>query len=146
MDIVKNPIIIGLFAGAITYLYMSWTIDEEHKKREKKHKNKKEKEDVNLFIPLVVAVIFWFIAYAYFEYQPDANNSTITHLPINDTFLPQTVGNNKHPLPLPIAPLASYKFTKDVVDSVSSDPKSFSLLTQGVTVPQNLPDVLIDMV
>ena len=74
MDIFKNPIVIGLTAGAITYSYLLMTVNEKNERNEKK-KNK-EKEHVNLFIPLVVTIIAWFIAYAYFEYNGDNNLNT----------------------------------------------------------------------
>jgi hypothetical protein len=132
MEIVKNPIIIGLLAGTVTYAYLTWDINEKNKKKSKKGHSKKE---VNLLIPLVVAVIGWFIAYAYFQYNGENENS--------DIIIPNITGTRK-PLPLPINRTPSYRFTKDVI-SESSDPKSFSLLTGGVTVPSKLPDVLIDM-
>ena len=32
MEIVKNPIIIGVLAGAITYGYLQWEVDKKNKK------------------------------------------------------------------------------------------------------------------
>jgi hypothetical protein len=130
MDVIKNPIIIGLLAGTITYIYLTWNDNETSKK-----KSKKSKKEVNLLIPLVVAVIGWFITYAYFQYNNESGNG--------DIIIPHISGNRR-PLPLPMSKTPSYRFVKDVV-SESSDPKSFSLLTGGVTVPTKLPDVLIDM-
>lgn len=128
MDIIKNPVIIGLFAGVLTYLYMSWTIDEKNKKA-KKNKNKKvQKEEVNLLIPLVVSVIVWFVSYGYFEF--------------NDVPAPLAPQFKQ---PIPLMPDVGFRFTKDVIPSSTSNTKEFSLLTGGVTVPSVLPDVLIDM-
>ena len=137
MDIIKNPVIIGLLAGTITYIYLKWSLDEKNKKRQKKGQ---KQEDINLMIPLVVSIIGWFIAYAYFEYTPEKNFSNQS---VN--FLDKT-RDARMPLPIPIAPRAGYKFVGDVV-SESSDPKSFSLLAGGggVTIPTKLPDVLLEL-
>jgi len=137
MDIVKNPVIIGLLAGTITYVYLTWSLDEKNKKRQKKGQ---KKEEVNLIIPLVVSIIGWFIAYAYFEYTPE---KTFSNQSVN--FLDKTHGA-RMAMPLPVAPQAGYKFVGDVV-SESSDPKSFSLLAGGggVTIPTKLPDVLLEL-
>jgi hypothetical protein len=129
MDIIKNPVIIGLVAAVVTYMYMGWSIEEKNKKN-KKHK--KPQEEVNLMIPLVVGVILWFLAYGYFEF----NGVAVTNVPVMNQQI-------KHPVPL--APDVGFRFTKDVIPTSSSDPKEFSLLTGGVTVPTVLPDVMIDM-
>jgi hypothetical protein len=135
MEFVKNPIIIGVFAGACTYAYLQWDINEKNKK--KKNKKGSKKLEVNLIIPLVVTVIAWFIAYAYFEYKPESDGNT-------DIIIPDLYTRARPPLPLPIAHQPGYKFVKDVI-SESSEPRSFSLLTGGVTVPTKFPDVLLDM-
>jgi len=130
MDVIKNPIIIGLFAGTVTYIYLTWNDNDKSKK-----KSKKSQKEVNLLIPLVIAVIGWFIAYAYFQYNNEGEDS--------DIIIPQ-IANNRRSLPLPITKTPYYRFVKDEI-SASSDPKSFSLLTTGVNVPTKLPDVLLEM-
>jgi hypothetical protein len=144
--IIKNPIIIGLLAGVITYAYLTYEADKNNKK--KKHRKEKDKEEVNLLIPLAVAVIIWFISYAYFEYTPDSGpGSNLQNIYQNDG-IGQMTGlidvNGKRPMPLPIPPASGYRFVKDAIDE-SSDPKSFSLLTTGVNVPKNIPDVWLEM-
>jgi len=136
MDVIKNPVIIGVFATVLTYLYLQWQIDEKNKKYKKKHnKPNKHEEEVNLIIPAVVGVIVWFIVHGYFEYSKPTGR---THNINNNTFMQQA--------PLPIAPpTANFRFSKEAIESVSSGTKSFSLLTGGVAVPTKLPDVLIDM-
>jgi hypothetical protein len=130
MDIIKNPIIIGLTMGTLTYGYLLYTIPE------KKKGKKKEKESVNLMIPLVMFIISWFIAYAYFEYnnesQPDKLQLSV---------LPN-IDNGLLPIPLPVSP--KYGFVKDVL-SETSDPQPYSLIATGITIPTNLPDVLLDV-
>lgn len=141
MDIFKNPIVIGLTAGAITYSYLLMTVNEKNEKNKKNKKNKnKEKEAVNLLIPLVVSVIVWFIAYAYIEYNGNDNKNTANTNP----FLPETAIRQRPPLPLPLPPSPRYNFIQDVI-SASSEPRSFSLINAGVTVPTKLPDVLLEM-
>lgn len=136
MDIIKNPVIIGLLAGTITYIYLTWNLNEKNKKRQKKGQ---KKEEINLMIPLVISIIGWFIAYAYFEYTPDKN----TQFPQINLF--DKTHNTKIEMPIPVAPQAGYKFIGDAV-SDSSDPKSFSLLAGGgVTIPTKLPDVLLEL-
>ena len=137
MDIIKNPVIIGLTMAVVTYLYLTWQKDKKDKKN-KKHKTGKKEEDVNLLIPLVVGFITWFIVYGYFEYNQESKKH-YTHS--SEQQITQNIVSN----PIPLPPDANYRFTKDVAASSSSEPKSFSLITSGVTVPKNLPDVMIDM-
>lgn len=129
MDILKNPIIIGLICGIITYGYLYYTAKNDKKK------NKLKK--INLLIPLAVTCIGWFIAHAYF------GNKKQSILPPLQT----TVGGSINPgLPLPYTVGSNnLPFVNDVISSNTSDPKSFSLLTNGITVPTKLPDVLLDM-
>ena len=136
MDILKNPIILALFAGAVTYAYLQLTLNEQNKKRLKRGKKKIE---INLMIPLVVTVIAWFISYAYFDYTP-STESVIEQDIKNYDMIDKT---NRRPAPLPIAPEKGYKFIGDL--SSDSSTKSFSLLTNGITIPTKMPDVLLEM-
>jgi flagellar basal body-associated protein FliL len=135
MDIVRNPVVIGLFVGTMTYAYLSHSAKDKNK-NDKNYK----KQKINLMIPLVMALIGWFIAYAYFENK-------------NDKIVPAAetqsamVSRNNIQLPLPISPSPQH-FIKDVVsESTTSDPKSFELLKGGssVNIPDNLPDVFLEM-
>lgn len=136
MEIYKNPIIIGLTAGLITYSYLMYNMDE--KKNKKGKDKKKSKETVNLLIPLVVTIIVWFITYSYIEYNMSSKNDT--------QIFPEMIQHNlipkKLPLPLTISP--KYGFVKDVL-SESTDVHSFSLLHTGINVPTKIPNVLIDI-
>jgi uncharacterized membrane protein YidH (DUF202 family) len=55
MDILNNPIIIGLSVGALTYAYLSWVQNEKNERYKKKNKQHRI-EEVNLLIPLVVLI------------------------------------------------------------------------------------------
>ena len=107
MDIIKNPIVIAILAGAITYAYLTWNVEE---KKDKK-KGKQEKKEINLLIPLVVAVIAWFLAYAYFEYSVDPPQNP--QIGGGLTFGDQIIANRR-PIPLPRAQPAGHKFVGDV--------------------------------
>jgi hypothetical protein len=120
-NIITNPIVIGLVAGLITYIYMKW-------KNDKKNKGKKQKEDINLMIPLAVFIVFWFISYAYFS-SCDSKPSS------------QKSEHNK--IEVKIRP--SVKTTE--LSSSTSDPGSFELVgkTNGIPIPNELPDIFLEM-
>jgi hypothetical protein len=125
----------------ITYAYLSWQTEKENKKK----KHRKDKEEVNLIIPLVVSIIMWFIAYAYFEYtpeQPQIGNAMIRQDALNNLNVGPFL-ENTHKVPIPIPPTKGYNFTGDVLPE-SNDPR-FSLLTTGVNIPKDIPDVWLEM-
>lgn len=126
MDIISNPVIIGLISGLLSYAYLKYKTDETNENNLKKSKKGKKakpfvKQEINLLIPLTIAIIAWFIAYMYIDY----NSQRIT------------VEN-------PIDPKNQYQFEKEGL-SLTSDAHSFELINNGVTIPKNLPDVLLDM-
>jgi hypothetical protein len=45
---------------------------------------------------------------------------------------------------IPVGKTSGYRFIKDIL-SQSSEPREFSLLAGGVTIPTKLPDVLLEM-
>lgn len=145
MDIIKNPIVIGLTMGTLVYGYLSYTINERNEENEKKKKGKrKEKESVNLLIPLVVIVIAWFIAYAYFEYNNEDHNKDIyKHTMLSDRQGLAGVGGLQG-LPLPFVTSPKFGFANDII-SETSEPRQFSLIGTGLTVPDKLPDILLDV-
>lgn len=131
MDVLKNPMVIGLTIATITYAYLNMSINEKNKRNKLKKKDKKI-EKVNLLIPLVMGLIGWFIAYAYFEYNDDSIKTD------------NNVLNKINPLPLPLPPSPKYNFIKDLI-SESSEPQAYTLINQGVNIPHNIPDVILDM-
>lgn len=88
-EILKNPIVIGVIAAILTYLYIWW---EEKKRLEKNPKAKPV--PTNIITPLVVGVISWFIASNYLSTKtvttapPDIKHET-------QAALPQIIGGTK---------------------------------------------------
>ena len=119
MDIIKNPIFLGILAGAITYLYLMWSAD-------KKKKDYKSKKDVSLFTPIIVAVIVSVIAYVYFNYT----SGDVTG-----------VNPEQSTMKKPLDTMNNYHFAKDLS---SESPASFHLVGRGISIPNNLPDVFIE--
>jgi hypothetical protein len=59
MKIIKNPIILGIIAAILVYLYLSY---EEENKVENKVKNKlKKRKPISILTPGVIGIIVWFI-------------------------------------------------------------------------------------
>lgn len=121
MDIIRNPIFLGVLAGAVTYLYLMWSNDK---------KDPKSKKNISLFTPIVVAIIVTILAYGYFNY--------VSH--DVGTVIPGQTGVK----PLDItAPMNTYHFANEVS---SESPASFHLISRGINLPNNLnvPDVFIE--
>lgn len=146
MDIIKNPIVIGLVVGGLTYWYLKTQADKENEKHKKNPKY--VKKEVNLIIPAVMTVLAWFLAYTLLV--ENDNKSEMTNL-LN------TLNANKStsvPLPLQIpASQTGYKFTKDITmsdhRSDSSGERALTLLTGGVSIPSkptSLPDMMLDLI
>ena len=139
MDIFKNPIVIGLTMGTLAYCYLLYTVNERNEENEKKKKSRrKDKESVNIMIPLVITIIAWFVAYAYFEYNSENSIKSV----LSDDGIQQNIRGGGLPLPLGLSP--KFGFINDVI-SETSEPQQFSLLNGGVTVPDKLPDILLDV-
>ena len=136
MDIVRNPVFIALICGGLTYMYLSWKIKTS--KKSKKHKNKPK--DVNLIIPLVVSVLVWFLMYGYNQYyKPN----------LTDINMKTNLANISN-VPIKLPPDTTFKFKNDNpgMSSVSDlDPmeNTFSILNGGINMPNNLPDVMLDL-
>jgi hypothetical protein len=124
-NIIKNPVIIGLVAAILTYVYLLW------RNKRKIKKNPRVKKNMSLLPPLLVGVIVWFIAYGYFE-QPQSN-----------------IGNKRLETPVQLEG-HKYRLSNEFsVDSaISESSKSYHLIGKGLTVPNGLngielPDVFI---
>jgi hypothetical protein len=139
IDIIKNPVIIGLTVGVLVYLYLKW---DSNKKKEEKNKRK----DSNLLIPLFLGTASWFIAHNYFdkynfdEIPPNNNNNVV----INDM-------NYQIPDKLDLTEAAMTGGGANIVNNIGSkfnniQQPTYHLLKKGVTIPNNisLPDVMLD--
>ncbi len=127
-EIITNPIVIGLVAGLITYIYMKWKNEKDKEGKEKK--DKKKNTDVNLLIPASVFVVFWFISYAYFSSdEVSTKNSTLT--------------KDADKINVKIRPVKSVELS-----SASNEPASFEVISKsnGVHIPNKLPDIFFEMV
>lgn len=114
LDIIKNPIVLGVLAGAVAYLYLLWTNDK------KKNPNK----EINLLIPIVIAIVIAGASYVYF------GNT-------NDVVQIEQLSSSQ------IQNVTSAQLAKEM----SSDSgASFHLISKGVNIPNNInvPDVFIE--
>ena len=68
MNPILNPILLGLFAGVVTFTYLSWINNKNNKRRKRKNKQKKLKpKKVDITIPIIVSISVWLITYLYHE-------------------------------------------------------------------------------
>ena len=160
LDIIKNPVIIGLTVGVLVHLYFKW----EASKIENKDKNKRK--DSNLLIPLFLGIAAWFIAHNYYEkYNFDEvisnniNNNVNYQFPekleLSDVTMNNTdanlLNNNFNNMQLPAfnniqqQPLFNNIQQPPLFNNIQQPP-TFHLLKKGVTIPNNitLPDVLLE--
>ena len=88
-NFLKNPIIIGIIAGVLTYGYMYWEADRKHKENPKV-----QKRSVGLITPAVVSVIVWFLASSYLDNRSVSQPSGIIGPsgPIGSTGVVQSTG------------------------------------------------------
>ena len=114
-EFITNPVIIGLVAGAIVYAYLSWNRKKYVEKRLKKGKKIKDTDKYDdIIIPIIVAVLVWFIAIGYINYKKT---------PIQQqTQLPPTMN-------------PAYKL---IVDQPSDIHNSFTLVRNGITLPSQM--------
>lgn len=154
MDILKNPIVIGIILGVLVYLYLLWDNDKKYKNSN----GKEPKKDVNIGIPLIVAIVGAVASYGYF------NNSFVTNIDKNvdasinkliDVESPQQLtgggqinNSNSVPVKLPSSHTSSntqfIKPSKSITDFSSDNALSYVLTHKGINIPNNIPDVFIE--
>lgn len=133
VEILKNPVIIGLLAGAIVYNYMAWNRKKEIEKRLKKGKKIKEEQKYNdIIIPSIVVIIVWFISFAYFNYKEEKTGQILQPL---QPLQPMIPNQTRISVP-PIQSLQPQNSPSDVAHSFTMVNKN----TTGVTMP---PDVIV---
>lgn len=130
-DIIKNPILHGILGGLLVYGYLYW---EESKRKRKKEEKRKE---INLMYPFFALVLVAIVSYFY---QQNQNKSTPSLTPPLTT-IPPPPQMTLPSVPLPLSQ-PSGQFVGDVMptnDMNSLTQNPVSVLTRGVTMPQNLP-------
>lgn len=123
INILKNPVIIGLIGATLTYLYFIWSNNQN-----KDEKNKQYSQSTMILVTAGVGVILWFLSSMYFsnndpEVVVDTNTAPVdnaTNLSINDNI--------------------------DMLYSSSDPTKSFHLIGKGLNIPHKLPDVFIETI
>ncbi len=132
IDIIKNPIIIGLTIGVLVYLYLKW---EQRQNPNEKNRRK----DTNLLIPLGIGTACWFIAHNYFENYNFTNDNINQNI---ETFATQIL-----PEKMDLSETVMMGGGANIVNNVGNNIKpTYHLLKKGVTIPTNLnmPDVLLE--
>ena len=117
-NIIKNPTLIAVVAGVITYSYLTWK-RKQNQKNKKNKKNKINTDNNDLLITGAVTVLVWFIAYGYLNY------------------------NNSEQVPEKNVP--TYKLVKEISESPKSF--TLMNQTGGIAMPlagNQMPDVFID--
>ncbi|CAH6421607.1 Hypothetical protein KVN_LOCUS370 [uncultured virus] len=131
LKFLKNPIILGIFAAVIAYLYLYWQED-----RKQKENAKYVKQPINILIPGVIGILVWFLSSYYFDSFGSSNNS-IDSKNIEQN-LKQSINSPEKPN---LVAQQSYKLTKSD-DSLCS--KSYHLVGKNkVRLPPT--DVFIDV-
>ncbi len=80
----KNPIILGILAAVITYLYFYWTQEKKYKKDPKI-----KRRPISILTPGAVGLVVWFLASSYFDRNITITASNIEN--IEGSELPKTV-------------------------------------------------------
>ena len=78
MDLIKNPIILGILATAVTYSFLYW----KEMQRQKENPDLKAK-NVNIMIPGVVGALVWFIVGSFNDGTVKSLEGGNTKLPVN---------------------------------------------------------------
>lgn len=136
LEIFKNPILLGVIAGCLTYLYLLWQVDSLNKnEKSQKKRDENNKKSISLFLPLIVAIVVCIITYAYFYISPDTQSD-------------QSDGNTStSTLTSGMASTPKYKFAVDEKSVSSESATSFHLISKGMNIPNkplDVPDVFIE--
>ena len=117
LEILKNPIVIGIALFVIIFIYMYWT----NKKKYDKDPSS-EKAPINIMIPGVAGILGWFVASTLFgaSVPTQTNIPTVKKMPVNPIIHPQ--GN---------------------MENVGTGSVEFHLLENNVKIPPT--DVLIEL-
>lgn len=131
-ELYKNPLIIGIIFGAITYLYIWWTDSKDNEEddiddeREESFLSK-----YKIIIPIIVTLVVWGIAY----FLLNRNKKEINIIETTDVLPQAQIGGEQNIV-----------MSDDIVKSSSSDSiKSYNLISKGLNIPNKLPDAFIEI-
>ena len=131
MNPILNPILLGLFAGVVTFTYLSWINNENNKRRKRKNKQKKIKpKKIDITIPIIVSISAWLITYLYHENCEKSGKESLSSISVDK----------------------NYSLNKNS-ESNTNTQRSYRMIKPGVNVPRNLqiggdelPDVFINAI
>ena len=125
IEILQNPIVIGIIMGSLTYLFMIW---------DNSRKPENEREEISIYTPIIMAVAACVISYGVQMYLSGDKKINISE---NIKEIAQDV--------LVMQPPSNIQNTNTASNSSVA---SYQLIGKGVGLPDNidLPDVFIDMI
>ena len=146
IEIIKNPIFLGILSGLVTYLYLLWDQNQKNLRRSKQGKNKRfTQKNINLLIPVVVSLVVCILSYSYFYMS---NNISI---PID---LEQNIKCNMQNLnaqqlinSVPVLEKQSHSTHVIPQFNISNDSPSFNLISKELNIPTKalkMPNVWIE--
>lgn len=127
LEILKNPIVLAVFAGTMTYLYFLWESNKKYKNLKGSKKHEKIKNSISLFIPIVVGAIVGILAYAFF-YSGDCENDPLA---VIDPKCTQIESNNMQQM----QPVQKFKFASNNVPVTQNMPNMMNGGAVTTTVP-----------
>jgi hypothetical protein len=141
VELLKNPVSFGVFAGLITYFYLVWNKRNEIERAKKSKKNKKVNKKVDILVPAIVAIVVWFVSYLYFN--KDSSTNTNINNQVNNQVNNQLndVVDISNQVNQPSG--RTYKLVTDSssnLDNKLSNQLSYTLITnnKGITLPDGL--------
>ena len=131
LEILKNPIVLGLFAGTVAYLYLLW---DNERKNKTKNKGNKGKKDINLMIPLIVSVVICVMSYAYFYSSSDTRKASID---LTETLNIKNTGDK--------VKFAFSDGDDNLKQSNDDSVAEFHLISKGLNIPNKaVPEVFME--
>lgn len=120
LEILKNPIVLGILASAITYMYLLW----DKKKKAAKKTDGEIKKDINLMIPLIAGITVCIVAYIVFCSNVSAVSYDIPQVDSLDI---------------------KYKFSDEMIKNDSASVGEIRLVSRGVNIPNRvIPAVFME--
>jgi hypothetical protein len=142
-SIIKNPIVLALIISVITFVALSYFLND--KKEKLRHKKRKEKskysdyfcfKESNVIISVFVGIIAWYILSSYLSEPSGTSPPIITENVLGGSESSNKISGNKQTKP------NNNKGSENSEETV----RSFNLIGSGLNIPKSelLPKVLID--